>query len=262
MKNLAALALLCALGLDTPVLAISPANPTVAAKHLKNIPDADTPKCKVMDLELIGEFVGNCDDDGLADGYATIRSRKGRATYTGQFKAGMKNGFGVKTWPNGDVYAGTFVNDYKEGEGIYRWGKESPSSGDVYIGQFRRDLRWGLGTYHWVNGDVFSGEWQADKYMGAPTAMQQIQIKQHQALALALQSGVTVCRNLNPPEPPGNDLIIGRVNELQGDILTVDIVRGHRPDGLQSKRLLDDYRNWTPCDIEAVEALQANSKQP
>lgn len=235
--------------------AISPENPTAKPRHLRENPDAGKPVCKVLDLELIGEYVGSCDDDGLADGYATIRSSKGRANYTGQFKRGMKNGFGVKTWPNGDVYAGSFVNDYKEGDGIYRWGNESPSRGDVYIGQFRRDLRWGLGVYHWANGDEFSGEWQADKYLGFVTPMQQIQIKQDQALAQALQPGVTVCRNLNPPDPPGPDLIIGQVRELQGDILVVDIIRGKRPDGAPSRSLRDDYRNWIPCNIDAVDAL-------
>ena len=211
-----------------------------------------------MDLELIGEFVGNCDDEGLADGYATIRSNKGRASYTGQFKRGMKNGFGLKTWPNGDVYAGTFVNDFKDGEGIYRWGNESPSAGDVYIGQFRQDLRWGLGTYHWANGDVFSGEWQADKYMGVATPMQQIQIKQDAALAVAMQPGVIVCRNLIPPQPPGPDLIIGRVQYLQGDVLLVDLIRGKKPDGAPGKTMRDNYRNWTPCDIEAVDSMSKN----
>lgn len=243
-----------------PVMAISPENPTAVPRHIKNNPDAGKLVCKVMDLELIGEYVGSCDDNGMADGYATIRSKKGRASYTGQFKNGMKNGFGLKTWPNGDVYAGTFLNDYKEGEGIYRWGDESPSRGDVYIGQFRRDLRWGLGTYHWANGDVFSGEWQADKYLGVATTMQQIQIKHDQALALAMQPGATVCRNLNPPDVPGPDLIIGRVKELQGDILFVDIVRGKRPDGAASRSMTDDYRNWTPCDIEAVDALRNSGK--
>lgn len=234
--------------------AISPDNPTAVPRQITQSPDAGKPVCKIVDLELIGEFVGTCDRDGMASGYATIRSSKGRANYTGQFKQGMKNGFGVKTWPNGDVYAGTFLNDAKEGEGIYRWGYESPSAGDVYIGQFRQDLRWGLGTYHWANGDVFSGEWQADKYMGTPTPMQQIQIRQDQALALAMQPGATVCRNLNPPQPPEPDLIIGVVQYLQGDVLLVNIISGKRPDGASGKTMRDNYRNWTQCDVEAVYA--------
>src|SRR5487761_2731539 len=63
--------------------------------------------CKVLDPELQGTYVGGC-KNGLADGYGEA---SGTAHYEGQFKAGRKDGKGVKTWPDGDRYDGEFVAD-------------------------------------------------------------------------------------------------------------------------------------------------------
>lgn len=232
--------------------AFSPANPTAEAPKQKQDRTRGKAVCKVADRELQGEFVGNCDDDGNASGYATI---SGKASYTGQFVKGQKTGFGIKTWPNGDTYAGQFVNDYKEGQGIYRWGKTSPTPDDVYIGSFRQDQRWGLGTYHWANGDQYSGEWEADKYMGTPTPMQQPQKKHFDALADAVKTpGVAVCRNLEPLAPgPTQPLLIGRVRSVNGDLLTIDLSNAAvDANGKPLKSMTDDYRNWVPCDPESI----------
>ena len=230
-------------------LAISPANPTAQPGKQKQDRTRGKAVCKVADRELQGEFVGSCDEDGYATGYATI---SGKASYTGQFVKGQKTGFGIKTWPNGDTYAGQFVNDYKEGQGIYRWGKTSPTPDDVYIGSFQQDQRWGLGTYHWANGDQYSGEWEADKYMGTPTPMQQLQKKHFEALADAVKApGVTVCRNLEPPGPT-QQVLIGKVRSVNGDLITIDLSNtAVDTNGKPVKSMTEDYRNWTPCDPAA-----------
>ncbi len=40
----------------------------------------------------------------------------------GQYKDGKINGKGTLYYADGDKYTGDFVNDKKEGEGIYIWG--------------------------------------------------------------------------------------------------------------------------------------------
>lgn len=237
-----------------PTQAFSPANPTGTPSKIKKDRTYGKVVCRVADRELQGEFVGNCDEDGYADGYATI---SGKASYTGQFKRGQKNGFGIKTWPNGDTYAGQFVNDYKEGQGIYRWGKDSPTPNDVYIGDFKQDQRWGLGTYHWSNGDQYSGKWEADKYMGYATPMQTLQHQHNQALAEAVKKpGVTVCRNLEPSSP-SNNILIGKVSAVVEDTITVDLINAAQdPQGKPIKTVADDYRNWVPCNPEALQSAK------
>lgn len=75
--------------------------------------------CRVLDPELQGAYAGPC-KDGLAEGYGYAM---GTAEYRGGFKAGMKSGEGVKTWPNGDRYEGGFADDCKRGYGKYVWGR-------------------------------------------------------------------------------------------------------------------------------------------
>lgn len=237
-----------------PAMAFTPANPTGTASKIKKDRTYGKVICRVADRELQGEFVGNCDEDGNATGYATI---SGKASYTGQFVKGQKTGFGIKTWPNGDTYAGQFINDYKEGQGIYRWGKNSPTPDDVYIGEFRHDQRWGLGTYHWSNGDQYSGQWEADKYVGYATPMQTLQHKHLQSLATAVKkAGVTVCRNVEPPGPT-NQVLIGKVQSVNGDILHISLMdKAVDAQGKPIKMINDSYLNWVPCDPESIATLQ------
>jgi hypothetical protein len=108
--------------------------------------------CKVLDPELQGSYAGPC-VNGLADGEGTAT---GLATYRGHFKAGRKDGQGVKTWPNGDRYEGAFADGMKQGHGVYTWGR-GPWQGERYDGEFEHDRRNGPGTYHYANGDVYTG---------------------------------------------------------------------------------------------------------
>ena len=93
--------------------------------------------CKVADPELQGEYVGQCNGWGNAEGYASVQ---GRASYVGEFKDGKKHGFGVKTWPSGEQYIGQFSDDAKNGYGIYKWPLKG-SARDIYVGQFLNDQR-------------------------------------------------------------------------------------------------------------------------
>src|SRR5438067_1757230 len=98
-------------------------------------------QCRVLDPELQGSYSGPC-ANGLAEGKGVAR---GTATYEGEFKAGRKEGRGVKTWPNGDRYEGDFVGDRKEGQGRYSWGR-GPWAGESYEGSYVADKREGFGV--------------------------------------------------------------------------------------------------------------------
>ena len=71
------------------------------------------------------------------------------STYIGDFKNGLKHGKG--RWQKGEgkqisVYEGDYVNDKKEGFGVFRW-----ASGNVYEGSFKGDERDGHGKMIWTD---------------------------------------------------------------------------------------------------------------
>ena len=107
-------------------------------------PSALAADCRVLDPELHGFYEGGC-KNGLAhgDGVAT-----GSAEYRGEFRKGMKDGKGVKTWPWGDRYEGSFAADRRSGKGMYIWGKASQWAGERYVGDYVADQRHGQGTYY------------------------------------------------------------------------------------------------------------------
>jgi len=205
--------------------------------------------CKVVDPELQGGYAGPC-VNGLAEGegYAT-----GTATYRGRFKAGRKDGHGVKTWPNGDRYDGEFVAGRKEGQGSYTWGR-GRWQGERYQGEFRNDRRNGLGTYHYANGDVYSGQWKDDVPVGAPTPMMlaQRRFREESRKAVA-KEGQKVCRAMRVGIAR-REWIRGTVVGVSGDKVGVRIEQpgshGATISGVQIRQgevVWDEPYGWTPC---------------
>ena len=168
-----------ALAAIAAILCVSPAVAQVAAK------------CFVADPELQGFYAGGC-KDGKAEGQGTAI---GSATYTGGFRAGLKQGRGVKTWPWGDRYAGEFLDDTKHGMGSYAWGARSAFAGDRYEGEFKNDKRNGAGVYAWASGDIYAGPWKDDLVTGQAT---QRMLARHRAtqesLAAMANAGAKVCK--------------------------------------------------------------------
>lgn len=202
---------------------------------------AEPPPCRVLDPELQGQYSGGC-KDGLADGLGAARGLF--AEYTGQFSAGKKQGVGTKLWVNGDHYVGAFLDDRKEGYGIYVWGAKSPWPGERYLGQYRNDQRHGLGVYEWPNGDRYEGEWEQDRVKGLATPMQTLQHQRRQAVVKALSKpGTKVCKQV----PVG----IGNTERLDGVVLELrsdrEVLVGVAGPGGQSDSVLDDPINWEPC---------------
>ncbi len=178
--------------------------------------------CKVIDPELQGSYAGPC-VNGLAqgEGYAT-----GIATYRGGFKAGRKDGQGVKSWPNGDRYEGEFANDKRNGEGSYRY----------------------------ASGDVYTGEWKDDVPVGAPTPMMlaQRRFREESRKAVA-KAGQKVCRAMQVGIA-GREWVRGTVVGVNGDNVGVRIdepgSHGETISGVEIRQgevIWDAPYDWTPC---------------
>lgn len=52
------------------------------------------------------------------------------------------------------IYEGEYVNDKKDGYGVFRW-----ASGNLYQGQFKDDERHGKGRMEWTDGSYYEGDW-------------------------------------------------------------------------------------------------------
>ena len=88
-------------------------------------------------------------------------------TYQGPFFNGKAHGEGMYTWPNGDTFFGTFVNNTYT-KGIYKW-----KSGNMYIGEFKPFMKnsktvynkHGLGIFKGRN-EIYIGDFENNNYHG------------------------------------------------------------------------------------------------
>jgi hypothetical protein len=132
-------------------------------------------------VETVGCISGNCDDSvgvylradgtryqgewdgGYYHGNGTVYSREGTVVNRGLWSHGVfqgtpisgdcKNGAGMLTLPNGDIYEG----DFKDCELIGK-GKIIYQNGDIYQGDVLKGVASGRGTYTWAKrGESYSG---------------------------------------------------------------------------------------------------------
>jgi hypothetical protein len=200
---------------------------------------AATGGCRVIDPELQSAYRGACNAEGYAEGLGVA---KGISEYTGNFRAGRKHGRGSKTWPSGDSYVGEFVDDTKQGQGIYIWGAGSPNAGDSYQGRYRADQRHGHGIYQWASGERYEGPWADDLMTGPPTGMA-IQRGRHQAAVreAVMKPGIIVCRRLGDNE---------KIDRIRGIVEGADLARmtiSVRAEGIPDRGLIDSAMAWEPC---------------
>jgi hypothetical protein len=81
--------------------------------------------------------------------------------YTGELKAGRRDGTGISLPKSGAKYSGQWKDNLKEGNGEYWF-----SNGDYYAGQFHNDVMQGAGRYVSADGTVFEGNFAADERDG------------------------------------------------------------------------------------------------
>jgi hypothetical protein len=204
--------------------------------------------CRVIDPELQGSYEGGC-RNGLANGYGTAR---GSAAYQGEFRKGLKDGKGVKTWPWGDRYEGEFLDDRRSGKGMYTWGAGSPWAGERYVGDYVADEREGFGTYYWPNGDRFDGVWKHDRRYGY-SVMEQRRQAADAARTEALKPGAQVC-SWGHVGIAYNILRVGTIEKMETHALQVRLVRleglpvAVSSSNLQPGMLLNGIAaDWTLC---------------
>ena len=83
--------------------------------------------------------------------------------YSGDYFDGVRQGYGVYEWNNGDKYEGNYRNNKKEGRGKYFWA----SNGDCYEGEYMDNLKHGHGIFiSHVAGTVYSGQFLRGKKHG------------------------------------------------------------------------------------------------
>jgi hypothetical protein len=95
-----------------------------------------------------GEF-----KDGVRNGYGISISPDGKR-YEGEWKDGKSNGHGVITWKNGKRFEGEFTADKWNGHGVLTY-----ASGNIIEGDWVNDVISHV-TKTWVNGDKYVGDWK------------------------------------------------------------------------------------------------------
>lgn len=109
--------------------------------------------------------------------------------YVGAISENRPDGIGTMTFPNGDVYEGSWENGCMDGQGIYRFydadkdkytseyegsfsknvmngqGKRVYSDKTVYIGTWQNGMRTGNGASWFADGSYFYGLWKFDKML-------------------------------------------------------------------------------------------------
>ena len=205
--------------------------------------------CKVIDPELQDGYEGPC-RGGLAHGKGVAR---GFAVYHGEFRRGLKDGQGIKTWPWGDRYEGRFRDDKKDGYGVYSWGSGTPWAGERYEGEFAQDLRQGWGVYMWPSGDRYEGPWEKDQrrtYSVMETRRMQAESSQREAF----QQGVKVC-SLHRPGVEMPAIGRGQVEAYDGKTLQVRLTEVppmaapvFHERAVVGMVIEDEAVNWAPCN--------------
>ena len=88
--------------------------------------------------------------------YVHIANDKFKGYYhSGQYRNGIRQGFGRAKWSNGDQYSGQYSNGKSNGYGVFVY-----ADGDKYEGEFKDDKREGEGIYFLKTGKKIEGVWK------------------------------------------------------------------------------------------------------
>jgi len=136
----------------------SSVDPNVIGDSIRTLPHHLLPPCKyeykggakyygeIVDFKRQGRGIMTYPDGDLYDGF---------------FRAGVKEGQGTQKWLDGSFYQGPFKEGKRHGKGVHQW-----PTGEVYEGEFVDDKRSGTGSYTWPTGDKFQGQFLDDAKSG------------------------------------------------------------------------------------------------
>ena len=119
-----------------------------------------------FDAERIKQGFGTYVWMGLANEEEPDGEKVEKARFEGNYKDGLKTGFGKMVYPNGDIYEGEWVENDMQGEGTYTYKK----TGDIFVGSWFAGKKHGKGSYYfgadssqmtgtWENGQILAGSW-------------------------------------------------------------------------------------------------------
>ena len=83
-------------------------------------------------------------------------------TYQGQYKNGLKHGFGKQIFSDDSIYEG-----YWEEDKYSLWGRLIYVNGDSYEGEFKDNCAEGYGKYVSDDGNTYEGGWKKDLQFGS-----------------------------------------------------------------------------------------------
>jgi hypothetical protein len=100
--------------------------------------------------------------EGVPINSASVIPGQSLAVYQGPYNFyGERDGHGVMTWDNGDVYTGDFFNGNRHGSGTLVF-----ADGSEYVGEWECNTQHGIGTRRWNNGDCYTGQYKNGKRTG------------------------------------------------------------------------------------------------
>lgn len=92
--------------------------------------------------------------DGLRDGFGVMQF-KTNCRYEGYWAKGRMEGKGLYSWPDSRRYEGEWVNGERTGMGVF-----TQVNGEKYDGTFFRNKMHGAGWWKYTHGKVRPGEWK------------------------------------------------------------------------------------------------------
>eukprot|EP00195_Chlamydomonas_chlamydogama_P011884 CAMPEP_0202890548 /NCGR_PEP_ID=MMETSP1392-20130828/910_1 /ASSEMBLY_ACC=CAM_ASM_000868 /TAXON_ID=225041 /ORGANISM="Chlamydomonas chlamydogama, Strain SAG 11-48b" /LENGTH=466 /DNA_ID=CAMNT_0049574137 /DNA_START=156 /DNA_END=1559 /DNA_ORIENTATION=+ len=165
--------------------------------------------------------------------FFTTKDGRSELQYEGDWVQGIREGKGVRYYPNGETYTGDFVANVRHGYGRYVF-----ENGDVYAGEWTDDRRTGQGTFYYTNGDVFIGNFIKDRKEGMGTLLMMNKSRKYVAEYVAGQPRCGTVLNIED-----NDL-----EPLRGELATLAL----------SKKLDLAASGTVPAPLPELQLLQPN----
>jgi len=89
------------------------------------------------------------------------KSKEKKESFKGYRYEDKIQGYGKKTYDNGDIYEGEWLDDKRNGIGKMHY-----TNNTTYDGMWKNDERNGEGTIYYPNSKIFKGDWVSDKRNG------------------------------------------------------------------------------------------------
>ena len=108
------------------------------------------------------------EDDKIYSRRSSVKMKSfnlNKEQYHGQTFGGLKEGYGVCYYKNGDKYDGNWKENKREGKGVFFHNE----TGEVYKGNFSNNKPNGMGIYYYKNGDRYEGMFKDGKKHGEGT---------------------------------------------------------------------------------------------